>query len=434
MPAFFTECRRLSARGDTEKPPLANSQRPRAISASTAKQDDKTLRKQRKASQRPAKSAAEDQILFAWLHLSDLYFGHGNGEHGSEHQRGLCALRRDVQEQVRTARVPVPHGLLITGDIACSGAMRHPMEYQEAAEYLKSIAEELKLTRSDVFLVPGNHDVQRAADQERNLRRLLRELRAGEEALDDVLANIEDTAMLHRRQANYWVFAKSFGPASVETHFHTRHSLVHNGLKVRILGLNTALLAADDQDHGRLRLGNRALAQLLTEPAPATDELVIAMSHHSLGSGWLADEKEVEAWLCRHAHIHLSGHVHEVASERLRSGSGGELVRVTAGASHGDKTPNGVLNDHGYNFAAVVYTTEGDLVLRIWPRRFSDANKAFRVDIDNLSPDRPYAEHLLRLPWRPPGEIRSSAQFSLSVPAFGSFITADSDTSGLSRQ
>lgn len=78
-------------------------------------------------------------------------------------------------------------------------------------------------------------------------------------------------------------------------------------------------------------------------------------------------------------------------------------MRVTAGAAHGDKAPKGVPNSHGYNFAAVVYTAEGDLVLRIWPRRFSDPNKDFRVDVDNVSPDHPYAEHLLRPPWQPAG-------------------------------
>lgn len=341
---------------------------------------------------------AADRILFAWLHLSDLHFGHGDAEHGWDQKLVLQALRVDVQKLVQEGRVSVPNCILVTGDIAFSGATRRDTEYTDASEYLLAVAADLKLSAQAVYLVPGNHDVQRSADQDRNLRRLVKELRAGDESIDEVVGNPDDSALLRRRQANYWTFARSFAVHSSESSFHTRRDLRFGPLTVRILGLNTSMLAADDQDRGRLRVGKGALAQLLSTPV-AAQELVIAMSHHPLTGGWLADEREVEAWLRRHAHIHLSGHVHEAASEHLRTGARGELIRVTAGAAHGEKSPPGVPVSHGYNFASVVLTADGDLVLRIVPRRFSDTNKDFRADVDNIHPDHPYAEHLLRLPW-----------------------------------
>lgn len=341
---------------------------------------------------------ASDRVLFAWLHLSDLHFGHGDAEHGWDQKLVLQALRADVQKQVREGRVFAPNSILVTGDIAFSGATRRATEYADASEYLLALAADLKLSAQAVYVVPGNHDVQRSADQDRGLRRLVKELRTGDDSIDEAVGNPDDSALLRRRQANYWTFTRTFSGHSSESNFHTRSDLQHGPLKVRILGLNTALLAADDQDRGRLRVGKGALAQLLSSPA-TEQELVIAMSHHPLTGGWLADEREVEAWLRRHAHIHLSGHVHEAASEHLRSGSGGELIRVTAGAAHGEKSPPGVPVSHGYNFASIVLTKDSDLVLRIVPRRFSDANKDFRADVDNIHPDHPYAEHLLRLPW-----------------------------------
>ena len=388
----------------TEAPEPARPKRPRTASAAKSGKDASAPAAKR-APRRP--SAPADQTLFAWLHLSDLHFGHGDAEHGWDQKLVLTALRTDVEQQVRAQAVPAPHALLVTGDIAFSGAVRRPTEYQDAAAYLRALTETLGLTAAQVFLVPGNHDVQRSGDRERELRRLLHLLRAGDELLDDALASDKDAALLAQRQAAYRAFASAFGPAAPPSGpaaapaFHTRHTLTRGDLKVRLAGLNTALLAADDQDHGRLRLGKGALAQLLTAPVPAPDELVIVLSHHPLGSGWLADEKEAEGWLRRHAHVHLCGHVHEAASEQRRSGSGGELIRITAGAAHGDRAPQGVPSGHGYNFAAVVHTAAGDLVLRTWPRRFSDANKDFRADVDNVAPDRPYAEHLLRLPWPP---------------------------------
>ncbi|HAN93214.1 MAG TPA: hypothetical protein DCQ33_14210, partial [Nitrospira sp.] len=318
--------------------------------------------------------------------------------HGWDQKLVLQALRADVQKQVREGRVFAPNCILVTGDIAFSGATRRATEYADASEYLLALAADLKLSAQAVYVVPGNHDVQRSADQDRNLFRLLRDLRTGDDSIDEAVGNPDDFALLRRRQANYWTFAGTFSGHPTASSFHARSDLRFGPLKVRILGLNTSMLAADDHDRGRLRVGKGALAQLLSSPA-TEQELVIAMSHHPLTGGWLADEREVEAWLRRHAHIHLSGHVHEAASEHLRSGSGGELIRVTAGAAHGEKSPPGVPVSHGYNFASIVLTKDGDLVLRIVPRRFSDTNKDFRADVDNIHPDRPYAEHLLRLPW-----------------------------------
>jgi hypothetical protein len=160
---------------------------------------------------------------------------------------------------------------------------------------------------------------------------------------------------------------------------------------VRLIGLNTALLSNDDSDRGKLRLGMGALAKTLL-PRPHQEELVLVMSHHPLGAGWLADQQELGQWIRNHAHIHLSGHVHEADSENSRTGAGGIFVRVSAGASHAEQRAG-----HGYNFAAIMAMHDGSLCLRVRPRRWSDKVKAFRPDVDNLPENRPYAEHPLRL-------------------------------------
>jgi hypothetical protein len=43
----------------------------------------------------------------------------------------------------------------------------------------------------------------------------------------------------------------------------------------------------------------------------------------------------------------------------------------------------------------VVAAADGSLRLRIWPRRWSDQNKDFRVDVNVVPQGRPYAEHVL---------------------------------------
>jgi hypothetical protein len=100
----------------------------------------------------------------------------------------------------------------------------------------------------------------------------------------------------------------------------------------------------------------------------------------------------------------------EADSEDARSGAGAGLLRVASGAAYDDLLPPGVPASHGYSIGAVVAADDGSLRLCIWPRRWSDQNKDFRVDVNNVPQGRPYAEHTLsglRLPAkageRPPG-------------------------------
>ena len=53
---------------------------------------------------------------------------------------------------------PVPQAIFVVGDIAISG---REDEYKESGVILDGLVDTLGLQRSDVFLVPGNHDVDR---------------------------------------------------------------------------------------------------------------------------------------------------------------------------------------------------------------------------------------------------------------------------------
>jgi hypothetical protein len=228
----------------------------------------------------------------------------------------------------------------------------------------------------------------------RSAGRLLRDLRDGDDTLDDVLENPEDRALLTARLAPYLSFARGFSSIQAPDPLFWSHTLTAGGLQVRIIGLSTPLLAAGDVDRGKLRLGTQPLAVTLAD-ADRARELVLVLTHHPLRDGWLADQREGDRWLQSRAHVHLFGHVHEADSEDARSGTGTGLLRIAAGAVHGDKLPSGVPASHGYSIAAVVAGTGGALQLRIWPRRWSPNNNDFRVDVHTTPEGHAYAEHLL---------------------------------------
>ncbi|TMQ10646.1 MAG: hypothetical protein E6J91_25750, partial [Deltaproteobacteria bacterium] len=281
---------------------------------------------------------------------------------------------------------------------------------------LDVVGEAAGLTRQDIFVIPGNHDVQRNVDQiDKNVSRLVRALRAGEESVDTALADASDRALLEKRQANYLAFARDFAPAcrasSSESALWWRYDLAGDGgLCVRLGGLNTALLAADD-DQGSLRLGKAQLAHLLLDPAPGPSTVVMVLTHHPLH--WLADEGEVGGWVKAHVHVHLSGHVHEAHAEQVISGASGSFLRVVAGASHGDKNSMGAPASHGYNVAAIVRGADGKLHLAVWPRRWSHKKKLFCSDIDNLPDGEVRSLHELRGVALPaPATLEQSAEMT----------------------
>src|SRR5947207_1131837 len=118
------------------------------------------------------------ETLFRWIHVSDIHMGHGDAAHRWNQQLVLDTLREDIAEQVRAGRRPID-ALFVTGDVAFSGNGRSPTEYARAKEWLLDVGKAAGLSAAQIFVVPGNHDVNRAADKDNNTARLVASLRSG---------------------------------------------------------------------------------------------------------------------------------------------------------------------------------------------------------------------------------------------------------------
>ncbi len=339
-----------------------------------------------------------DETLFGWVHISDIHFGHGDASHGWDQKMVLDRLIEDLP-QAMAQGAPRPDAILVTGDIAFSGAGRSPAEYRNAEAWLKRLGEAVHLGPDHIFLVPGNHDVNRGVDAKLNVGTIVNALRTGTMMLDEGLRDDDVREILTLRMASYLELATRFAPAcllppAAEPELFWVHRLAARGLAVRLCGLNTALLSRDDTDQGKLQLGKQQLTLVTTPAAPG--EIVIVLTHHPLRE-WLSDGKAAEQWIESSAHLHLSGHVHEAESAEIRHGVGTHVVNITAGAAHGEMPPEAwVPSSHGYNFAGIVADAEGRLGVRTWPRRWSEKSKSFRTDVDSVPNDERFAYHALR--------------------------------------
>src|SRR5262245_51844881 len=109
-------------------------------------------------------SAAREEnieVLFTWLHLSDIHFGQGPISRRWDQQLVLRALQEDLL-RLEERQIPNPDAVFITGDIAFSGSKS---EYEGAARWIEELIAEIKVSPLEVLTVPGNHDVQRDVDR-----------------------------------------------------------------------------------------------------------------------------------------------------------------------------------------------------------------------------------------------------------------------------
>lgn len=355
------------------------------------------------------------KTLFTWIHVSDIHIGHGDSEYQANQRLVLNSLRDDIEHVNQNFRL-IPNAIFVTGDIAFSGNTLNTNEYKRAADWLMSIGNLVGLTSKQVYVVPGNHDVQRnVAKDDEDIKLRLEDVRRSPRKLGNLLdAPVSDKGRqwVVQRMENYLDFSTQFAPynklsgrtnpssAEVSIHgtklFWTELLPLHNNRRLRIVGYNTALLSQDDNDKNNLALSETQLNYPFEEAQK--DETVLIMSHHPFD--WLAsdDAENANIRTSRRADIHLYGHIHEQQTWSFRVGNGAGLVRIVSGAAHGElekdpKTPP----RHAYNWAQLEEGTDGVLVLNVYPRLWIKAGDEFRPDGGLTLKDQPYAQ----LPFTP---------------------------------
>ena len=318
-----------------------------------------------------APMAIGERYLFTWLHLSDLHFGHGDARHGWNQKTVLSLLAKDVAKALTDwPELPTPEAVVVTGDVAFSGAVRSADEYRDAQGWLKAVASELGLAPDRVYMVPGNHDVQRGVAED-----LVEQVRANPGELDAILNDPSRRSTLGERLANFRGFSEAFGGRDLVAWTDTVR--VQGFGDVTLIGLNTVLVSNDDEDLGQLHLCEQQRNAL----ASATGEVKLLLTHHPFESGWLYEEDHLRSLGSRSAAAHLCGHVHDPKLELISQSGGSPHVRLVAAAAHRDPSETEAGKDsHGYNFTSLLVDPKGELRLRVWPRRWFPAWSSFRVD------------------------------------------------------
>ena len=334
--------------------------------------------------------------MLTWLHVSDFHIRMGDSYDRDVVLGALVRSVRRFRERGRT-----PDVVFATGDIAFSGK---PGEYEIATVFFDALLDAAGLGRRHLFVIAGNHDVDRELGAG-----LARSLASREEA-DRYFAPGSPRPHLTQKQAAFseWYGGyfegirectdSSCGPVEV---------VEVGGVRVGVLPVNSALFCQGDDDHAKLWVGRRSLDDAVRGLRGLDAELRIALIHHPLD--WLADPERsnIRAKLAENVDVVLRGHLHEADVEQVVSPQGG-VVYLAAGASYQTRRwPNRAL-----------YVTVQDSSLSVFPIRYEDSpTEVWTVDPSVFSAATDYTG-LVQLAGATPTDVRSPGS-SRGVPVIG---------------
>ena len=327
-------------------------------------------------------------MALTYMHLSDIHFGQETGSEVYVHDDVKECLIADVAALKVAAGIERMDGVIVTGDVAFSGKKS---EYDSAAQWLDRLTQVIGCEKTDVLVVPGNHDIDR--DRITPLAKLMlgRIVEGGTDDLECFLADPRATELLYDKFHDYRAFAEGYGCplASDGGVAVTRQVEIAPGRVLRFVGLNSALLCTGrDGDEGKLLIGGRQHVL----PRREGHELVV-LCHHPLES--LQDRELVARYIRSRARVHIYGHVHQPSAAFETPIEEADLLTMSAGAVVPPDTEDGY--QYTYNVLSFEWdaSTEG-LRVQIVPRAWNEEATRFDADTDHFGADP--LQHNLRCP------------------------------------
>lgn len=224
--------------------------------------------------------------------------------------------------------------LIITGDIAHKGARYTP----DIIDFLDNLIDSMRITRNNVYIIPGNHDLNR--DDTREL--IIQGIKGNQnpsDQLDNVLMNNQQSReILFKSFNNFFDFYNNFLREEYpqeDIHF------IKSTDKYNIVHINTCLVAHTSNEEGSLLIARKKLLNCLEKLEKNTNKINIAIGHHTLYCMSPSDKKALETNFDDYPiDLYLSGHVHQ-AGYHIEANGNNALLNIVSGAGLLDEYANG---------------------------------------------------------------------------------------------
>ncbi len=316
-----------------------------------------------------------------WLHLSDL---HMQSEASNDVQVVLDALWNDIPKQIEKIGGQLDF-IAFTGDITHSGKKE---EYKLAEKhFFEPLLQATEVARDKLFIVPGNHDVDR--DLIDVINPAIPYSLTDRDTVTELLKNNARRRLLFGAMSGYTNFVQDYFSSATNhqilrdpSNYYVQHLSVGNR-SIALIGLNSAWLSGLTKDangktidRGNLLIGDKQVGDAIREAKDVT--MRIALMHHP--PSWLKefDESDVKRWLRSGCEFVLRGHLH-VPEFVIEKTLGGETISIPAGTVYGGHE---WLN--GYNLVHLDFDTgQGQIILR----RYGEQRRKWVKDVLSTGDD-----------------------------------------------
>ncbi len=342
-----------------------------------------------------SKDASKMPVL-TWLHLSDMHFC--DPKTGWESRRVFEQLLEDLKELEKKEGLR-PDLIFFTGDLAFGNlgdkeGMDLPAQFAGADERLDEIrrAFSIEVPKENVFLTPGNHDI----DFKKASKHFIAWLKAQKDD-KEIVETIRDGGLdwdnCMRPLDDYRKFLKESGYAHLVDQDPERliYGLVReiDGVKVGVGAFNSVWAWVDKSEEQRGKLWMAADWQCETIAGRmAGADFGIGLAH--VPPNWLVEleERSLKKRIAQNFRFYLHGHEHDNWVSTEDSG----LTTLSAGAFYQDKK-----RDKGYGMVRLNFSkAEGQVFLRSYD--FHGGGWVPRI-IKNKSDDPYGVAKLTGLPW-----------------------------------
>lgn len=254
------------------------------------------------------------------MHISDVHFGM-NDENGHQ-ERNADAVIKAIKPLTGTIDC-----VIFSGDLAQAATQK---EFKQGEEWLNAICNTLDCP---CIIVPGNHDIKRAAAEKKELRAARHNevdfgtwkstLVKKHPHVKPFFEWFKSCKLSDKRYLNSWGTNPAIDKISIKL----------NSIDCIFVCLNTALLSCDNDDEGSLCIDIKALNGSLKGLASETN-LIVAVGHHPVQHlmPWNANETEKIFGQTTGPHAYLHGHLHDISNTVKYASTGSGYFTGAAGA------------------------------------------------------------------------------------------------------
>ncbi|MGD0953802.1 MAG: metallophosphoesterase [Methanotrichaceae archaeon] len=298
---------------------------------------------------------------FTWLHISDLHF---RISQAWDADIVLRELLRDIKDFVQKNKIKFDF-IIVSGDIAYSGI---PDEYELSKDFLNELLKLTGLTKDDIFIVPGNHDVCRSLIPP--ARSIIRDGLRDSAKVNEVMNDALSRKVLLSPLDNYKKFINTFFEKDMfndENYFYTK-LIKKEDKSISLLLMNSALIAGSMEDCKNLIMGEIQVRNALEEANGA--DIRVAIMHHPLDCLKDFDRKSIKSQLER-CNLILHGHLHETGINFIQNPDAKYGI-IGAGACFETRKSH-----NSYNIVNIDFDSGKG---KIWLRLFSENRGGFWTD------------------------------------------------------